>query len=283
MKHLTIGILLLISYLTAISQTALYNNYDEHKYYGMIGFSVKLNLKSKPINQIVIRVGEYFLNTKYVGGVCDAPDTECLVANLYELDCVTLVENVLAISLCIKNQTTSFDDYLAMLQKIRYRNGIINGYASRLHYFSDWIYYNSLNNFVADVTQACGGKPVSKPVHFMSSNSAKYRHLNNNTSLTDSIKATEQEINNRGLYYIIPKEEVAQLENNIEHGDIIAIATNTAGLDYTHTGIAYKKNDRIYLLHASLTHKKVEISDVPLSEYLTKIKSHTGISVIRIK
>ena len=34
---------------------------------------------------------------------------------------------------------TTFDDYKAELEKIRYRDGVIDGYASRLHYFCDWI------------------------------------------------------------------------------------------------------------------------------------------------
>ncbi len=65
---------------------------------------------------------------------------EQLVINLTGLDCTTFLENSLALARCIKKGTTSFEDYLEELQFIRYRDGVIDGYTSRLHYFSDWIY-----------------------------------------------------------------------------------------------------------------------------------------------
>jgi hypothetical protein len=38
---------------------------------------------------------------------------------------------------------------------------------------------------------------------------------------------------------------------------------------------------RIHLLHASSANGKVEISELPLADYLKKIKSNTGIMVAR--
>ena len=38
------------------------------------------------------------------------------------------------------------------LQKIRYRDGVIDGYTSRLHYTSDWIENGVRQGFLEDVT-----------------------------------------------------------------------------------------------------------------------------------
>ena len=67
----------------------------------------------------------------------------------------------------------------------------------------------------------------------------------------------------------------------IQTGDIIALTSAIKGLDITHTGFAIRKEDgRIHLLHAS-SKGKVEISELPLADYLQGIKHNTGIIVAR--
>ena len=60
------------------------------------------------------------------------------------VDCLTFVEYTLAQAL-----GSSFADNL---QKIRYRDGIIDGYTSRLHYTSDWIENGVRQGLLEDVT-----------------------------------------------------------------------------------------------------------------------------------
>jgi hypothetical protein len=80
---------------------------------------------------------------------------------------------------------------------------------------------------------------------------------------------------------VLPGEKVAGAEGQIQTGDIIALATSVEGLDVTHTGLAFRKDDgRIHLLHAS-TRGAVEISKLPLPEYLQGVKGNTGIIVVR--
>ena len=51
---------------------------------------------------------------------------------------------------------------------------------------------------------------------------------------------------------------------------------------FSHTGIAIRLADgRIHLLHAPNVGKKVQISDVPLADYIKGIKNQTGIIVSR--
>ena len=63
---------------------------------------------------------------------------------------------------------------------------------------------------------------------------------------------------------------------------MIALTTSDKGLDIGHVGFAVKMDDgRIHFLHAPLAGSKVQITEVPLSDYVKKIKKHTGIIVLR--
>ena len=74
----------------------------------------------------MLRIGKSYLGTKYVANTLDQDGEESLVIRTDAVDCLTFVEYTLAQAL-----GSSFADNL---QKIRYRDGIINGYPSRLHY-----------------------------------------------------------------------------------------------------------------------------------------------------
>ena len=91
----------------------------------------------------------------------------------------------------------------------------------------------------------------------------------------------EQELAKETLCYL-PQDQIANKEQLIRSGDIIALATSIKGLDVTHTGIAIHQPDgRLHLLHASSKNGEVEISELPLADYLKNIKSNIGIIVAR--
>ena len=104
---------------------------------------------------------------------------EHLVINLRELDCVTFVENVVALAWLVTSREKSFEAFRRMLRKIRYRQGRLQGYTSRLHYFSDWIYDNEKKGIVRDVTKEIGGRPSRKAVTFMTTHADLYPPLKN--------------------------------------------------------------------------------------------------------
>ncbi len=130
--------------------------------------SIDGSLSEKEISEIIAEVGKSFLGVEYVAGTLDNnAKEEKLVIKITGLDCVTFVENTLAISRIIREGKPDYDSYRSELQNIRYRNGEINGYASRLHYFSDWIYDNQKKGIVEDITKEIGGESYNKNVDFM--------------------------------------------------------------------------------------------------------------------
>ena len=95
------------------------------------------------------------------------------------------------------------------------------------------------------------------------------------------ILTTEKELAQQTFCYL-PQDQIETNEHLIQTGDIIALTTSIKGLDITHTGIATREKDgRIHLLHASTGSNEVEVSKLPLAEYLKKIKKNTGIMVAR--
>jgi hypothetical protein len=239
------------------------------------------NLSEKPIGDVIVEIGKSFIGTDYFTHGLEKDGDEQLVINLNGLDCTTFLENSLALARCVKKENTSFEDYMKELQLMRYRDGRIDKYPSRLHYFSDWIYDNVKKGIVKDVTKEIGGEPIKFKVNFMSTHPESYKQLKDNPEFISVIKKQEKEINCRE-YYFIPENELSKKENLIRNGDILAITTTVEGLDIGHTGIAVKMDDgRIHLLHAPSENTKVQISELPLADYLLKYKRHSGVIVLR--
>ncbi|MBE0570043.1 MAG: DUF1460 domain-containing protein [Ignavibacteriaceae bacterium] len=244
-------------------------------------FAVDINLSERPISDVIVGVGKSFIGTEYLSYGLEKDGDEQLVINLTGLDCTTFLENSLVLARCIKAGKTSFEDYMNELQQIRYRDGVIDQYPSRLHYFSDWIYDNAKKGVVKDVTEEIGGKKIKFKVHFMSTHTDSYKHLKENPDFIPIIEKQEKEISCRE-YYFIPKAELKSKEDQIQNGDMIAITTTVEGLDIGHIGIAVKMDDgRIHLLHAPTENTKVQITEHPLSDYLMKYKRHSGAIVLR--
>jgi len=260
--------------------TSFYDDYDEVICRKKFKIFVDAGLKSSQIGNVIFEIGKSFLSTEYAAGTLDK-DTknEKLVINLTGLDCVTLVENCLTFARCVISGKTSFDDYLSELQKIRYRDGVIDGYASRLHYFCDWIYNNEDKGIVKNISESLGGISYKKTINFMSTHVKSYKQLSNNTEL-EGIKAIEEAINSRDYYYI-PTGSISKTYDNMKSGDIIATTTNIGGLDVTHTGYVCKEGGGTYFLHASSKSKQVIISSEELQEYVASDSKKTGIMVAR--
>ncbi len=259
----------------------LYTQQNVQDFNSIIHEAQKADLSGLAVNKVVLFAGKQFVNTPYVGGTLDKQATENLVVDLSGLDCVTYLESVVAFSRTIKKGKTQFEDFCHELTYIRYRDGVMNGYESRLHYFSEWIHNNEQKGILENITANIGGKPFVKNIHMMTTNSINYPHLNNHISL-NSIKQAEEALSSIQQWYL-PKEDLLQAAHNINDGDLIAITTAIDGLDVAHVGIAVHVNEQLHLMHASTRNEKVEISEVSLFELLHNKPTYTGIMVARLR
>ena len=282
-KVFFISLLLLIIVFPADINSQICTKEDIKIYNQKISFAEENELCKKPINEVVVEIGKSFLGTEYVAHTLETEGDEQLVINLTGLDCTTFLETTIAMARCIKKSKTTFQDYQNELAFIRYRDGKIDKYPSRLHYFSDWIYNNQQKSIVKDITKEIGGKPIKFKLDFMSRNPKYYAQLKENPEFIAIIKKQEEEINSRE-YYFIPEKDIEKIENKIQTGDLIALTTPEKGLDIGHVGIAIKMDDgRIHLLHAPLPGSDVQISESSLSDYVIKNKKRNGIIVFHVQ
>lgn len=278
MKKLFVVLLLLTSYSFAQPE---YTDQDVKICKEKFEFAASKELKAKPVNDVIAEIGKSFIGLDYAAHTLEKEGEEHLVINLTGLDCTTFLENAVVFARCIKSGKTTFEDYQNELTKLRYRNGKIEQYPSRLHYFSDWIFENSKKGIVEDITAEIGGKPYPNKVGFMSKNRDKYAQISTNDKFHAAIKEKEAEINLR-TYTYIPKSDIKNVEKEIGNGFLIAITSGVEGLDIAHVGIAVKmETGRLHFLHAPIVGAKVQITKEPLYDYLAKNKKQTGIMVLK--
>ena len=232
------------------------------------------------IQEWVIEIGKDFLGTPYVEKTLEIPGPEQLVINLQGVDCTTFLEAVVTLARMAEMQEYSFEKFEKELEKIRYRTGKNDGYPSRLHYFTEWIVDNQAKGIIRDITAELGGSPYPNQPSFMSENPQFYPQLSEPANV-DKIRKAEAQIR-QYAYSFIPKEQIQSLEKGIQSGDLIAITTPMANLDVVHVGFAIRQNGRIHLLHASSKNKAVEVSALPLHDYLAANRGQSGIMVARL-
>ncbi len=245
----------------------------------VFGLAAGKQLYGKPIGLVMAAVGKSFIGTPYAANTLEAAGEERLIVNLEGMDCVTFVENTLALSRCIRSQRENVDAFRRQLQLIRYRSGDIHGYPSRLHYFSDWILDNTAKKVVRDIAGELGGVVYDKEINFMSTHRTAYKQLADENALSE-MKRVEGSLNSRKKYYL-PKDKLKDVERRIADGDIIAITTSVQGLDVSHTGLALYTGSRLHFLHAPITGEAVQVSAKPFVEYMNASAKYTGVMIAR--
>lgn len=240
-----------------------------------------------PMGESMVRIGLSFLGTDYVPGTLEVAGEEGVVVNLLQLDCVSFVENVLAIARFIRladqeileSEPMTRETYKRLLREIRYRGGRVDGYPSRLHYFSEWIQDNGARGLVRDITQELGGEADPEAIDFMSRNPEAYRQLMDPSNLR-AIREVEFRLSGQ-IRHKIPQEDIPARAGGIQNGDIIAITSALPGLDVAHTGLAYWQDGELHLLHAPMVGDVVEVSRLPLAERIWRVEAQDGIQVAR--
>lgn len=249
---------------------------------------VKLMAEARQLpdgTNLMIHFGRKLMGIPYVANTLEVNDRERLVVNLRQLDCTTFVENVLCLSLCVRNKIYDFRGFCKMLRNIRYKEGSAPSYTKRLHYFTSWIEDNSMMGYCKEIKSP---DPPFRAVQtlnidFMTTHTASYRMLKGNNKAIGIIRETEKELTGKRYRYI-SKTSVGNNEmmrKAVKDGDILALTTNIKGLDVQHIGIAVWHADGLHLLNASSIRKMVVEEPQTLYRYLSGRKTMTGVRVIR--
>ena len=241
-----------------------------------------------PLGRVAVRVGELAAGTPYVpysleeylrnGG---SPLQEPLTISLAHFDCVTLVESCLAVArLARSDEAPTWKRFGQEIERMRYRGGKRTDYASRLHYFSEWISDGEKRGLVKNLGQELGAGEDKRPLRFMTEHRQEYPALAND-SMFDDIEEIERRIS-RTPRQVVAVERIPESASRIETGDVLGFATRISGLDVTHTAFAYRdKEGSLRVLHAPLSGRVVEITRATLPEYVAAIRRSSGILVAR--
>ena len=281
-------ILLIAALFLSVSCSAQKNNALENVRYtpqDVENFKAVMELlqpmKDAPMSEMVIATAKHFLGTPYVSYTLEI-EPEMLTVNTRETDCILFVEMCLAMSLTAKDDNPTFEKYCDNIRNLRYRNGVVNGYPSRLHYTSEWILQGEARGIFNDISKDLGGSPLDQEFYYMSEHPDSYKQLKDDPGAIVRIMDAEDNLDSFEYWYL-PKAELPELIKGIKTGDIIGFNCATPGLDIAHVAYAYWEGDSLTFIHASYGEKKVVINKTPLIEYTNGIKGHNGLRVVRLK
>jgi hypothetical protein len=242
-----------------------------------------------PLGPAAVRVGELAAGTPYEPATLEAylraggsaTGTEPLTLSLTRFDCVTLVEACLALGrVAGGTEPPTWDDFGREVERMRYRGGQRRGYASRLHYFSEWISDGERRGLVRDLGGELGGIEDARPLRFMTGHRASYPALADDGVFRE-IGAIEERLDAHPRR-LVPRERIPEIAGRIETGDVLGFGTTIPGLDVTHAAFAYRDADGVLrVLHAPLSGGVVEITRATLPEYVAAIRRASGILVAR--
>lgn len=273
----------------AQTRAASWDDGDWTAFEGRVRWALQQRLDTLPIGAAMAALGRTFVGTPYVPHTLEAPGPEALVINFRGLDCVTFVENVLALARFVREpdavellamRREAEARYGRILTGIRYRGGVLDGYGSRLHYFSEWIADGVAKGLVADVSRELGGVRDDEPVDFMGRHPESYRQLGEDPLHLARVRAAEERLTSSGRWFI-PQDRLDAAAPGIRDGDILALTSTVAGLDVAHTGLAVWVNGTLRLMHAPLVGDSVEVSAEPLAARVRRIRSQDGVMVAR--
>ena len=244
--------------------------------------------QQEPGAQMVL-AAKRLLGQPYEAGTQEGRD-ERLRIYLTRTDCILFAETCLGLVRTVQRcgAQATFEDLAQTLQSTRYRDGAVDGYASRLHYTTEWIRQGERTGAFEDLSESLGGVRDARRIDFMSTHPDSYAPLKGESQYAKDnrghIREMETRVSALPRFYI-PKDRLADVEDRIQSGDILCFATSIDGLDYSHVVIAYraKAGDPLGFIHASTSAKAVVIEPRTLGEYLRANGRILGISVLRVR
>jgi hypothetical protein len=253
----------------------------------------RLSRAESPLGASAVRVGQMAIGTPYQPFTLDAylraggsPSHEPLTLSLTRFDCTTLVEACLAVARVAAGDTVpgdtvpSWERFGREIERMRYRGGERRGYASRLHYFSEWISDGQQRGLLSDRGAALGGIEDARPLRFMTQHRGSYPALGDD-GVFQEIGMMERRLDGHPRR-VVPPERISEAADRIETGDVLAFATEIPGLDVSHAAFAYRDDGGILrVLHAPLSGGVVQVTRATLPEYVVAIRRCTGILVAR--
>ncbi len=207
---------------------------------------------------------------------------EKLRVELSQFECVTFIESSLAIARCgFRGEPTRACFERELIQS-RYRGGALSDYASKLHYFDDWIDDNESRKRVANLTLALGGEPVTQSYFHITSRVLPRANVDRDVlaELTREVTVTESRLS-LTPHAVLSRDAAPGILNQLQDGDLVAFVRERSGLLVHHAGFVYRVRGAPRLLHASSYHRRVVLTSEDVVSYLLRRPERRGVLVAR--
>lgn len=225
-----------------------------------------------------------FLGTPYKESTLEG-ETEQLTINVDEVDDRTLVDNIVSLRRSLNAAVPVWRNFADRLENVRYRKGQLWGYASRLHYPSQWVGENVYRGNVKEITENLpGNQQTNKSLIYMSRHRDEFPALKD-SSIYEGIRDMEASYRSHRYPYMrkesIGKKQVVEM---LRTGDIIMLLSKDPDLDVSHMGFIRIRDGKAYLIHASKEAGKVVEEKNPLDDFFRhEGRNYAGYRIIRIE
>jgi hypothetical protein len=195
---------------------------------------------------------------------------------------VSFIESTLAVARCGFRGEPTASCFEREIELSRYRGGIQRDYASRLHYFDEWIDDNEARHRVANLTKELGGEPFFRSYFYISSRVLPRTRLpaSDLARLTREVSRTESRLS-EAPHVVLSREAAARALAGLPDGDLVAFVRDRPGLLVHHAGFVYRDRGKPRLLHASSYHGRVVLTREELTRYLLRRPERQGVIVAR--
>lgn len=293
-------ILLFLSCLTLLAQEQNEQEMINREIFDRV-YEIVSQEQDLPMPQLVTLIAQQFLETEYVASTLEQTPEQLRVF-LDKTDCILFVELCSSFALTVKGlrieqagdgrrytlrskpsvsqAQPSYELLCDNIRNMRYRLGIVDGYASRIHYTSEWILQNQTNGILREYTRELG-EEYPQDFYFMSSHPKQYFQLAEDSTQLAKIREVELHLAAQKPYYFISQEQLLKPEviDEIQSGDIVCFMSKQGnGIDIAHVAIAFEVDGEMHFIHASYGAKKVKVEERTLAEY-----AKNGIRILRFR
>lgn len=238
---------------------------------------------SEPFGHYLARAARVQHGVKYAE-ISGRISPESLHIDLEAFECVSFIESTLAVARCGWSTDPTEACFVRELEATRYRGGEMGDYASRLHYFVDWIADNEERGRLSNMTESFGGEPIQKDFFHITQRELVRATIdaNERASLTEAIASTEALLSTTP-HSVLSRENAPPVLNELLDGDLVAFVRERPGLLVHHAGLIYWADGTPRLLHASSYHGRVVITVRDVANYLLRRSERRGVIIARPK
>lgn len=235
---------------------------------------------AEPFSTLVARAALAQLGRPYLDPPAP-PGPEHLDIRLHDFQCVSLVETSLALARCVTLGTTDAACFVREVEGFRYRDGTQGGFASKLHYFSEWVSDNARRGRLRDLSADIGGRPTPTTYDWMTRHPGHYAPMAE-ADVFAAIKAVEDGLRATPPPVVVGRGAVKAAQGRLETGDVLALTGTRPGLIVSHAALVFVDPQGVrHLLHASSTQHKVVVSDGDIASYVLRRPERTGFIAAR--